>query len=385
MNNSDFNYVRSTMIDPMAPPSGKRGVIGWLKANLFSSVQDTVLTIMGICLIAWFLPGLVNWLFLNAVWSGTDRTSCTTVIQGGLQADGWSGACWAFVDSKFQQFLYGRYPVDERWRVQLVTAFFVLLLVPMLIGKLPYKMLNAIMLFIVFPVVAYVFLVGGNLGLNHVETPLWGGLLVTLILSVVGISVSLPMGILLALGRRSQLPVIRAICVTFIEVIRGVPLVALLFMASIMLPLFMPPGTSFDKFLRALVGVSLFASAYMAEVIRGGLQAIPSGQYEGADSLGLSYWQKTLFIILPQALKLALPGIMNTFIGLFKDTSLVYIIGMFDLLGIVRLNFSDASWATPQTPATGLFFAGFVFWIFCFCMSRYSLYMERRLETGHKH
>lgn len=384
MSKSDLHFVRSQMVAPMPAPSGQKGVVSWLRDNLFSSTKDTILTILGISLIAWFLPGLINWLFVNAVWTGPDRTVCTTVVQGGLQPEGWTGACWAFVDSKMQQFLYGRYPIDERWRVQLVALFFVLLLVPMLITKLPYKTLNAIMLFIVFPVVAYFLLVGGYFGLRHVETPLWGGLLVTMILSIVGITISLPMGILLALGRRSDLPVIKAFCVLFIEIIRGVPLVALLFMASVMLPLFMPPGTSFDKFLRALVGVSLFASAYMAEVIRGGLQAIPKGQYEGADSLGLSYWQKTLFIIMPQALKLALPGIVNTFIGLFKDTSLVYIIGMFDLLGIVRQNFSDASWATPQTPATGLVFAGFVFWIFCFCMSRYSLYMERRLDRGHR-
>ncbi|MDP8251252.1 amino acid ABC transporter permease [Pseudochrobactrum saccharolyticum] len=384
MTNSDLQYVRSQMVDPMPAPASQKGIASWMKENLFSSLKDTVLTIMGISLIVWFLPGLINWLFVNAVWAGTDRTFCTTTVQGGLQPDGWSGACWAFVDAKLQQFLYGRYPVDERWRVKLVALVFVILLVPMLIGKLPHKMLNAVLLFIVFPVFTYFLLVGGSFGLRYVETSLWGGLLVTLILSVVGITVSLPMGILLALGRRSKMPVIKTLCVIFIEVIRGVPLVALLFMASVMLPLFMPPGTSFDKFLRALVGVSLFASAYMAEVIRGGLQAIPSGQYEGADSLGLSYWQKTLFIILPQTLKLALPGIVNTFIGLFKDTSLVYIIGMFDLLGIVRQNFSDATWATPQTPATGLVFAGFVFWIFCFCMSRYSLYMERRLDTSHR-
>lgn len=384
MTNSDLQYVRSQMVDPMPAPASQKGIASWMKENLFSSLKDTILTIMGISLIVWFLPGLINWLFVNAVWAGTDRTFCTTTVQGGLQPDGWSGACWAFVDAKLQQFLYGRYPLDERWRVKLVALVFVILLVPMLIGKLPHKMLNAVLLFIVFPVFTYFLLVGGSFGLRYVETSLWGGLLVTLILSVVGITVSLPMGILLALGRRSNMPVIKTLCVIFIEVIRGVPLVALLFMASVMLPLFMPPGTSFDKFLRALVGVSLFASAYMAEVIRGGLQAIPSGQYEGADSLGLSYWQKTLFIILPQTLKLALPGIVNTFIGLFKDTSLVYIIGMFDLLGIVRQNFSDATWATPQTPATGLVFAGFVFWIFCFCMSRYSLYMERRLDTSHR-
>jgi general L-amino acid transport system permease protein len=173
------------------------------------------------------------------------------------------------------------------------------------------------------------------------------------------------------------------ISVIFIETIRGVPLVTVLFMASVMLPLFLPPGVTFDKLMRALIGVALFSSAYMAEVVRGGLQAIPKGQYEGADSLGLSYWQKTGLIILPQALKLVIPGIVNTFIGMFKDTSLVSIIGMFDLLGIVRQSFSDTNWSSPQTPISGLVFAGFVFWLFCFGMSRYSIYMERRLETGH--
>ncbi len=195
---------------------------------------------------------------------------------------------------------------------------------------------------------------------------------------------SLPLGIVLALGRRSKLPVIKTLSIIFIEMVRGVPLVTVLFMASVMLPLFLPPGVTFDKLMRALIGVALFASAYMAEVIRGGLQAIPRGQYEGADALGLSYWQKTGLIVLPQALKISIAGIVNTFIGLFKDTSLVYIIGLFDLLGIVRQNFSDANWASPQTPATGLIFAGFVFWIFCFAMSRYSIFMERRLDTGHK-
>jgi general L-amino acid transport system permease protein len=217
-----------------------------------------------------------------------------------------------------------------------------------------------------------------------VETPLWGGLMVTLILSFVGIAVSLPLGILLALGRRSKMPVIKTICVIFIEVIRGVPLITVLFMANVMLPLFLPTGWTIDNFLRALVGVALFASAYMAEVIRGGLQAIPKGQTEGAESLGLSYWQTIRGIILPQAIKLVIPGIVNTFIGLFKDTSLVSIIGMFDLLGIVQLNFRDPSWISPVVPLTGLIFAGFMFWIFCFGMSRYSAFMERHLDTGHK-
>jgi general L-amino acid transport system permease protein len=248
----------------------------------------------------------------------------------------------------------------------------------------PRKGLNALLLFIVFPIVAFVLLLGGWFGLTHVETPLWGGLMVTLVLSFVGIVVSFPVGILLALGRRSHMPVIRMVSIIFIEVVRGVPLITVLFMASVVLPLFLPAGWTVDKLLRAIVGVSIFASAYMAEVIRGGLQAIPKGQYEGADSLGLGYWQKMRLIIMPQAIKLVIPGIVNTFIGMFKDTSLVSIISMFDLLGIVRLNFTDANWATAVTPLSGLIFAGFTFWLFCFGMSRYSAFMERHLDTGHK-
>lgn len=303
--------------------------------------------------------------------------------QGGIQPDGWSGACWAFISAKYDQFIFGRYPLDERWRPAIVGILFILLLVPMLIPSAPRKGLNAILLFAVLPVLAF-WLLHGGFGLEVVDTPLWGGLMVTLVLSFVGIAVSLPCGILLALGRRSKMPVIRMLCVTFIEVIRGVPLITVLFMASVMLPLFLPTGWNVDKLLRALIGVSIFTSAYMAEVIRGGLQAIPKGQFEGADSLGLGYWQKTRLIIMPQAIKLVIPSIVNTFIGTFKDTSLVTIIGMFDLLGIVKLNFSDANWASAVTPITGLIFAGFIFWLFCFGMSRYSGFMERHLDTGHK-
>jgi general L-amino acid transport system permease protein len=223
-----------------------------------------------------------------------------------------------------------------------------------------------------------------DFGLSTVETPLWGGLLVTLVVSYVGMAASLPLGILLALGRRSKMPIVRTLCVTFIEFWRGVPLITVLFMASVMLPLFLPPGVNFDKLLRALIGVALFSAAYMAEVVRGGLQAIPKGQYEAAQALGLGYWKMMRLVVLPQALKLVIPGIVNTFIGLFKDTSLVYIIGLFDLLGIVRLNFSDTSWASWQTPATGLVFAAFIFWLFCFSMSRYSQFVERRLNAGRK-
>ncbi|MEP9397357.1 amino acid ABC transporter permease [Mesorhizobium sp. KR2-14] len=384
MYKSDLVYVRQQLDADERPPVNEQGAVAWLRKNLFASVPDTILTILGLALLALILPPLFRWAFLEAQWFGTDRTFCATVSQGGIQPDGWSGACWAFVRAKFLQFMFGQYPIDQRWRVLLTGAIFVGLLGPLLVPGAPYKRLNAILLFAAFPFIAFFLLVGGVFGLPFVETARWGGLTITLVLSIVGIAVSLPVGILLALGRRSKLPVIKLASVIFIETIRGVPLVTVLFMASVMFPLFLPAGMTFDKFLRALIGVVLFASAYMAEVVRGGLQAIPRGQYEGAASIGLSYWQTMNLVILPQSLRLVIPGIVNTFIGLFKDTSLVTIIGMFDLLGIVRQNFSDANWASPQTPISGLVFAGFIFWLFCFGMSRYSIYMEHRLATGHK-
>jgi general L-amino acid transport system permease protein len=384
MQEHDTSWVRTEMALAQPAPAGVRGLGAWVRTNLVGSVGDTILTIIGIALVVLIVPQVVNWAFLNAQWTGPDRTVCATVAQGGIQPDGWSGACWAFVNAKFGQFMFGRYPIEERWRPILVAILFVALLVPLLIPRVPRKGLNAILFFGALPVVAFILLIGGMFGLPHVETSLWGGLLVTLSLSFVGIAVSLPLGIVLALGRRSKMPIIKTLCVIFIETVRGIPLITVLFMASVMLPLFLPEGVTFDKFLRALIGVSLFAAAYMAEVVRGGLQAIPKGQYEGADSLGLGYWQKMNLIVLPQALKLVIPGIVNTFIGMFKDTSLVSIISMFDLLGVVKQNFSDANWATPQTARSGLIFAAFVFWLFCFGMSRYSMFTERRLDTGHK-
>ncbi|GLS37080.1 amino acid ABC transporter permease [Mesorhizobium tianshanense] len=384
MQEHDLSFVRVEMAAAQPAPPSERGLGAWIRRNLIASIGDTILTIIGIVLVAMILPQVINWAFINAQWTGTDRTFCATVAQGGIQPDGWTGACWAFVNAKFGQFMFGRYPLDERWRPILIAVLFAALLVPLLIPKVRRKGLNAMLFFGALPILAFILLVGGVFGLPHVETSLWGGLLVTLSLSFVGIAVSLPLGIVLALGRRSKMPIVKMLCVVFIETVRGIPLITVLFMASVMLPLFLPAGVTFDKFLRALIGVSLFAAAYMAEVVRGGLQAIPRGQYEGADSLGLGYWQKMGLIVLPQALKLVIPGIVNTFIGMFKDTSLVYIIGMFDLLGVVKLNFSDANWATPQTARSGLVFAAFIFWLFCFGMSRYSMFTERRLDTGHK-
>ncbi|CAK7256095.1 MULTISPECIES: amino acid ABC transporter permease [unclassified Shinella] len=378
-----ITYVRDRFIEAEKPPASDSSVIAWLHRNLFASVTDSAMTIVAILAIVWYLPAAINWLFVSAVWTGADRTACLTTDQGGQLPAGWSGACWAYVNDRFVQFMFGSYPRGELWRPLLVVVMFVGLLIPFLMPKAPRKGLNALLLLIVFPIVSFFLLLGGTFGLRHVETSLWGGLMVTLIISFVGIVVSLPAGILLALGRRSQMPIMKTACIVFIELIRGVPLITVLFMASVLLPLFLEPGNNIDKFLRALIGVSIFASAYMAEVIRGGLQAIPKGQYEAADALGLNYFHKMTFVVLPQAIKLVIPGIVNTFIGMFKDTSLVTIISMYDLLGIVKASFGDSGWITPVTPLTGLIFAGFVFWIFCFGMSRYSAFVERRLDTSH--
>ncbi len=372
---ADLTFVRERIIEQQEPPVRNTGPLSWLRRNLFGSVPDTIMTLVAIAFLVWVIPPLFNWAVSNAAWSGTDREAC--VAHG-------AGACWAYIKANFGQFIYGRYPDAERWRVNLFFFLVAAGLIPMSIPSAPYKRLNVIYLAIGVPVLSVVLLLGGLPGLIAVETPLWGGLMLTIVVSLVGMVVSLPFGIVLALGRRSQMSAVRALSIAFIEFWRGVPLITVLFMASVMLPLFLPPGVSFDKLLRALVGVALFASAYMAEVVRGGLQAVPKGQYEGAMALGLGYWQRMRLIVLPQALKVVIPGIVNTFIGLFKDTSLVYIIGLFELLGTVRQSFANPEWSSSQTPATGLVFAAIVFWVFCFGMSQYSQFIERRLHTGHK-
>ncbi len=361
-----------TVTPPRPAPVGTIGVFGWARRNLFATRFDTALTLLAAYLIFWVFDGLLAWAVFDASFEGVDRTACLKDVQG---------ACWPFIEAKFNKFIYGRYDEGEHWRVNLVFAAGLFGLLPMLIPPLPFKRANAIYLLGFYPIFAFAMLTGGWFGLPVVETTEWGGLLVTLVVAITGIVASLPLGILLALGRRSDLPMIRSLCIGFIEIFRGVPLITVLFMASVMLPLFLPDGVNFDKLMRCLIGVALFSSAYMAEVVRGGLQAIPKGQYEAAAALGLGYWKTTRLVVLPQALKLVIPGIVNTFIGLFKDTTLVLIVGLFDLLGIVQFHFTDAAWATPETHITGYAFAAFVFWIFCFAMSRYSIFMERRLST----
>jgi general L-amino acid transport system permease protein len=373
---TDIGFVRSDMTEARPAPRRTSGPGAWLQKNLFATPSDAVLTILGLIFLVWVIPPLFNFFFGHAVGPNGTVEECRMPD---------AGACWAYIASEMEFFIYGFYDIPEQWRPNIVFALGALLLVPLLIPKAPFKHVNAILFLLVYPIVSYFLLAGGAFGLLPMPTEKWGGLLVTLIISVVGITLSFPLGIILALGRQSQMPVIKTLCVVFIELIRAVPLITILFMASIMLPLFMPQGTTVDKLLRALVGVTLFTSAYMAEVVRGGLQAIPRGQYEAAAALGLGYWKRMGFIILPQALKHVIPGIVNNFISLFKDTSLVYIVGMKDLLEAVKTkNDTALEWQSANTATTGYIFAAMVFWVFCFGMSRYSMYMERRLNTGYK-
>ncbi len=362
----------------LPPPTATVGLVGWVRQNLLSSWLNVALTLASLWLLYETIPPFLDWAILSANFQeGTSREVCDEAAR--LQEG--TGACWTMVRARFGQFMYGYYPVEERWRVDLAFILFFGAAIPLLIEGVPGKKYIAGFLFIALPVVAF-YLFYGGLGLPVVETRLWAGLMLTLILGVVGIVFSLPIGILLALGRRSDLPVLRLLCIAFIEVVRAVPLITVLFMASVMLPLFLPPGVTFDKLLRAMVGIALFTAAYMAEVVRGGLQAIPRGQYEGAMALGLNYWRMTGLVVLPQALRISIPGIVNTFIGSFKDTTLVLIIGLFELLGIVQQATRDANWRGLSIE--GFVFAGAIYFVFCFGMSRYSQYLERRLHTGHK-
>jgi len=355
----------------LPPPTMSVGALGWLKANLFSSWFNTLLTLLAVYLIWLMVPPLVQWAFIDANWVGTTRADCTK-----------EGACWVFVQQRFGQFMYGFYPGELRWRVDATIWLAIVGAAPLFVPQMPRKAFYGLAFLVIYPIVAWCLLHGGVLGLSVVPTSRWGGLMLTLVIAYVGITGALPLGILLALGRRSNLPAIKVLCVTFIEFWRGVPLIIVLFMSSVMLPLFLPEGMSLDKLLRALVMVIFFEAAYIAEVVRGGMQAIPKGQYEAAAAMGLGYWRMMGLVILPQALKLVIPGIVNTFIALFKDTSLVIIIGLFDLLNSIKQATTDPSWLGMATE--GYVFAALIFWIFCFGMSRYSMHLERKLDTGHK-
>ncbi len=371
------SFIQTAPTPASAPPASTRGAVGWARANLFSTPGSGVLTVVAVALIAWVAVSLVRYLVVDAVWSGTDGAPCRAHPDG---------ACWAFVRTKFDYFRFGSYPVAQRWRIDAAELVGAVLVGWLLWTAAPRRGLAAALFFLAYPVLAFVLLRGlGIPGLPVVDTSLWGGLFVTLLMSVVGIEASLPCGVLLALGRRSRLPVVRAASTVFIEVIRGVPFITVLFMANVMLPLFVPDWLSPDRLLRPLIGTAVFASAYMAEVVRGGLQAMPKGQAEGAAAMGLSTWQGLRLIILPQALTIVIPGIVSNFIGLFMDTTLVAVVGIFDLLRTVEVARLDPAWAGPTISTTSYVFAALVFWVFCFGMSRYSQLTERRLSAGRRH
>jgi general L-amino acid transport system permease protein len=370
-------FVRRVPVKALPPPEPVSGAAVWLRKNLLSTPFNVALTVVCLLLIAWIVPPLLKFLVIDAVWQGTGRADCLVTPERPEV-----GACWAFVIERIGFFTYGFYPVGERWRVD---VFFVLLAIGfgwMMWLDAPRRDLGLIYFFIVMPVASVVLLVGVSaIGLPPVPTAQWGGVLVTLVVAAVGIVASLPLGVLLALGRRSQLPAVRLACVIFIEFVRGVPLISVLFMASVMLPLFVPEAWTPDKLLRALIGVVLFASAYMAEVVRAGLAAIPRGQYEAAMSVGLGYWQTMRLVVLPQALRITIPNIVNTYIGLFKDTTLVFVVGIFDFLRTIEAARIDPQWATPVTSTTGYAFAAIVYFVFCYAMARYASFVEARLAA----
>lgn len=355
------------------PPTGTTGAAAWLKKHLFSNWLNSLLTLLSLAFLAWLLPPLLNWLIFDATWQGENKTAC--------EANG--GACWAFIRARLGQFFYGFYPDSQIWRVNLLLFLIVplfLLAVALSKGKARNIALLANMLFL--PLISWFLLRGGILGLESVPTSKWGGMMLSIVISSAGILFSLPLGILLALGRSSDMPLIRWLCIAFIELWRGVPLILILFMSSIMLPLFFPSGMTVDNLLRALIGVALFASAYMAEVVRGGLQGLNKGQYEAADSLALSYWQKMRLIILPQALRLVIPAITNTYVGLFKETTLVSIIGLYDFLGIVHSASQSPEWL--GLGLEGYSFTAIVYFLICYGMTRFSYRVEQHYQTGHR-
>ncbi len=504
MSGEPQSFVRAALVPQRPAPVVVTGVIGFLRTRLFNSPFNIALTIVSAMLLWFTIIPAGKFLLVDAVWHGTDRTACLDANAGHPV-----GACWPFVQAKLGQFIYGFYPLEQRWRANLTFALGALLLLPLLIPRAPAKSLNAGLFFVAFPLVAFFLLRGGGLqgfavhwlsnlggslaesfreagqrlnfsgvamtdglfglpvaligkllvgigdvlsliaapflrlreiidasasplwldfaftaiivsliafvvsggmrngwralltslaifagiaavilamdldkgGLPIVDTRQWGGLLVTLVVSITGIVASMPVGIALALGRRSTIPLVRIFSIVFIEFWRGVPLITVLFFATYMLPLFLPADFTIDALVRVLVGIALFAGAYNAEVIRGGLQAVPRGQAEAASALGLSYWKTMGLIVMPQALRHVIPGLVNSFIALFKDTTLVLIVAIFDLLGQLRASFADPNWATPTTLFTGFAFAGIIYFTVCFAMSRYSLFAEHRLNA----
>lgn len=350
-------------------PKELTGPIHWVKENLFATPFDIIQSIIIISFLAMVVPAFLDWAVFNASFVGSVKSDALH-----------SGANWIFIKEKIAMFMYGFYPQDQLYRINIVFGLFFLTVV--LFKYVAKTVTTKAIVFLAFPIVSFFLISGGYFGLEIVPTHKWGGLLLTLVISSVGIVLSIPLGIILAFGRQSQLPIIKNLSIFYIEFIRAVPLITMLFMGSVLLPLFFQEGVELDKLLRALIVITLVESAFISEAVRGGLQAIPKGQYEAADSLGLGYWQKMILVILPQALKVAIPNIVGISIELFKDTSLVMIIGLFDLLSMVHLTSNDSNWMGMETE--GYVFVTFIYFIFCYGMSKYSMILEDRFNTNNK-
>ncbi len=425
---ADHSYVRTEMLPDQPAPLGETGILLWLKTNMFSGIANSVVSIFTIVVVVFLGVEIVNWGYQPSWGLGSVR-AC-------FDDPNVTGACWGVIPERFNQLMYGFYPRDQQWRINLSLILMIVAIAPVLFNKVPRKMVYFSMLYpflafwliwgdsiwgpiaamagfaiawgvmrvlnpiagsiagITLGVVAalgwWLFLaipaavfVNGILGieLEIVKSRDIGGLALSVIIGISGIALSFPIGVILALGRQSDMFIVKVLCVGYIEFIRGVPLITLLFVASVLLNYFLPPGTSFDLLLRVVIVVTLFSAAYLAEVVRGGLAALPTGQYEAADALGLDYWKSMRLIIMPQALKISIPGIVSNFIGLFKDTTLVSIIGLLDPVGLINAIRGTAEWKGILWEL--YIFLALMFWIFTFAMSRYSMYLERKLKTGH--
>ena len=365
---SDVDVASPRAPRPARPAPGNRWpALDWLQRNLFSSLGNSVLTLIVIAFLALVLPAFFRWAVSDATISGDTRSACVG-----------DGACWTFIRMRLPFFFYGHYPPSEWWRVDLVGLLLIAFGIPVMRESTRRRGLALLLLLAVFPILAGILLVGDVPGLPYVDTNEWGGLMLDVIIAFVTVAGSLPFGIVLALGRRSQLPIVRALAVGFIEIWRGVPLLTVLFMSAVMVPLFLPNGVEIDRLIRAMVALVLFNAAYMAETVRGGLQGVPVGEEEAAYSLGLSWWQVEAFIVLPQALRFVVPGLVNNIVDLFKDTTLVVIIGLFDLLGAVNQALKDPAWL--GFAKEGYVFSMVVFFVCCFAMASYGRRFERRLN-----
>lgn len=430
------SFVRKEMLEAQAPPASQAGAIAWVRENLFSGPLNTILTVLGILVIYWLISTSLPW-WLNGVWNASSLSECRSIVAASA-GEGATGACWAMLRERWHQFIFGFYPPESYWRPILAFVLLFVALAPVLFTSVPRK---ALWFTAIYPALCFWLLWGGPIwtpivammgfvilglavvylssylgapgsaaagvvaavlwwlflqgpvagflasslpfGLDPVNSDRFGGFLLAITIGVTAIGCSLPIGIILALGRQSNMVIVKSLSVAFIEFIRGVPLITLLFTASLLLQYFLPPNTNFDIILRVIILVTFFAAAYLAEVIRGGLAALPRGQYEAADALGLDYWQAQRLIILPQALKISIPGIVSSFIGLFKDTTLVAFVGLMDpLKGVTQIVRADMNWKGIYWEP--YIFVGAIFFIICFGMSRYSMYLERKLKTDHR-